>query len=215
MNCYKSQNYINFFHLVVFVKLSFPPCVTSSPLSDHSIMHTAHPQQCSPLSCLISVSCPAVCPALEVNQLLVCLLSPLQLAPWSGPPSLCFPPPLSSSPGARPRWPACWPATLLRELRCAGRWTVRRWQRGSWAARRRRGADATAAAAPWAWAGSAGWKESCTPAGSSIMTTARLGPSAGAGVKPRGAGWGPGQELCVGGAGGTHCCSDQSEFECL
>lgn len=141
---------------------------------------------------------------MEVNLLLVCLCSPLQLAPWSGPQSLCFPPPLSSSLGARPRWPAWWAATLLREPWWAGRWTVQRWQRGSWPAQRRRRVDATAAAAPWAWARSAGWKESCTPARSSIMATARPSPSAGASVRARGAGWSPGQELCVGGAGGTH-----------
>lgn len=140
----------------------------------------------------------------DVNLLLVCLCSPLQLAPRSDPQSLCFPPPLSSSLGARPRWPACWAATLLRESRWAGRWTVQRWQRGSWPAQRKRRADATAAAAPWVWPGSAGWKESCTPARSSITATARPSPSTGASVRPRGAGRSPGQELCVGGAGGTH-----------
>lgn len=167
-------------------------------------MHTADPQSCWPLSCVLSVSCSAVCPTVEVNLLLVCLCSPLQLAPWSDPQSLCFPPPLSSSLRARPRWPACWPATLLREPWWAGRWTAQRWQRGSWPAQRRRRADVTAAAAPWVWARRAGWKESCTPARSSIMTTARSSPSAGASVRARGAGWSPGQELCVGGAGGTH-----------
>lgn len=146
----------------------------------------------------------AVCPTVEVNLLLVCLCSPLQLAPRSGPQSLCFPPPLSSSPGARPRWPACWPATLLWEPWWAGRWTVNRWQRGSWAAQRRRRADATAAAAPWAWARRAGCKESGTPARSSIKATARPRTSTGASVRARGAGWSPGQELCLGGAGGTH-----------
>lgn len=121
--------------------------------------------------------------------------SPLQLAPTSGPQSLCFPPPLSSSPGARPRWPACWAATLLREPWWAGRWTVHRWQRGCWAARRRRRADATAAAAPWAWTWSAGWKESSTPARSSTLATARPRPSTGASVRARGAGWSPAQLL--------------------
>lgn len=146
----------------------------------------------------------------EVNLLLVCLCSPLQLAPRSGPQSLCSPPPLSSSPGARPRWPACWLATLLREPWWAGRWTAHRWQRESWAAQRRGREDATAAAAPWVWAGSVGWKDSCTPAGSSITTATRSGPSSGAGARARGAAWSPGRELCVGGAGGTrqmdlHC----------
>lgn len=155
------------------------------------------PQQRWPLSRL-SVSCWA---AAHVDLLLVCLCSFLQPAPWSGPPCLCCPPPLSSSRGARPRWPACWAATLLREPRWRGRWTVRRWRRASWAARRRRRADATAAAAPWAWARSAGWEERCTPARCSTMTTARWSSSSGASVRARrpDGWWGAGGD---GGAGG-------------
>lgn len=146
----------------------------------------------------------------------VCLCSPLQPAPWPDPQSLCSPPPLSSSLGTRPRWPACWPSTLLREPWWAGRWTVRRWQRGSWPPQRRRRAEATAASAPWPWARRAGWKERSTPARSTIMTTFRASPSTGASVKARGAAWGPAQERCVWGEQEEHgCCSHQSDFKCL
>ena len=146
----------------------------------------------------------------------VCLCSPLQPAPRPDPQSLCSLPPLSSSLGAPPRWPACWPSALLREPRWAGRWTAPRWRRGCWPPWRRRRAEATAASAPWPWAGRGGCQERCTPARSNIMTTFGARPLPGASVKARGAAGSPAQELCVWGEQEEDaCCSDQSDLQCL